>query len=157
MTFFHLLNCYVFSLVCLWGNLAVNHSSCFGSQVPCTAPCLSYLLQLYVWKLLSHIWLFVTLRTIQWVSEIAQSCPTLCNPMDCSPPGSSIHGILQARILRWVAISFSRGSSLPRDRTQISRIAGRPFNPWVTREAPDNFWINSSHLHNLHEVYIVIF
>ena len=44
-------------------------------------------------------------------SEVAQSCPTLCNPMGCSPPGSSIHGILQARILEWVAISFSRGAS----------------------------------------------
>ena len=55
-------------------------------------------------------------------SEVAQSCPTLCNPMDCSPPGSSIHGILQARGLEWVAISFSRGSSWPRDWTQVSRI-----------------------------------
>ena len=44
-------------------------------------------------------------------SEVAQSCPTLCNPVDCSLPGSSIHGILQARILEWVAISFSRDSS----------------------------------------------
>ena len=44
-------------------------------------------------------------------SEVAQSCPTLCDPMDCSPPGSSVHGILQARILEWVAISFSRESS----------------------------------------------
>ena len=44
-------------------------------------------------------------------SEVAQSCPTLCDPVDCSPPGSSVHGILQARILEWVAISFSRGSS----------------------------------------------
>ena len=42
-------------------------------------------------------------------SEVAQLCPTLCNPVDCSPPGSSVHGILQARILEWVAISFSRG------------------------------------------------
>ena len=50
-------------------------------------------------------------------SEVAQSCPTLCDPMDCSLPGSSIHGIFQARILEWVAISFSRGSSRPRDRT----------------------------------------
>ena len=48
-------------------------------------------------------------------SEVAQSCLTLCDPMDCSPPGSSVHGILQARILEWVAISFSRGSSQPRD------------------------------------------
>ena len=70
-------------------------------------------------------------------SEVAQSCPTLCNPVDCSPPGSSVHGILQARILEWVAISFSRGSSWPRDRTQVSCIAGRRFNLWATREAQD--------------------
>ena len=60
--------------------------------------------------------------------EVAQSCPTLCDPIDCSPPGSSLHWILQARILEWVAISFSRGSSQPRDRTQVSHIAGRRFN-----------------------------
>ena len=52
----------------------------------------------------------------------------LCDPVDCSPPSSSIHGILKARILEWVAISFSRGSSRPRDRTQVSRIGGRCFN-----------------------------
>ena len=69
------------------------------------------------------------------MSEVAQSCPTLCYPMDCSPPGSSIHGIFQARILEWVAISFSRGSSQPRDRTQVSHIAGRCFNLCATREA----------------------
>ena len=65
-------------------------------------------------------------------------CPTLCNPMDkCSPPGSSVHGILQARMLEWVAISFSRGSSRPRDQTQVSHIAGRRFNLWTTRKALD--------------------
>ena len=53
----------------------------------------------------------------------AQLCLTLCNPMDCSPPGSSVHGISQARILEWVAISFSREYSLPRDRTHISCIS----------------------------------
>ena len=68
-------------------------------------------------------------------SEVAQSCPTLCDRVDCSPPGSSIHGILQARILEWVAISFCRGSSRPRDRTQVSHIAGRRFNLCTTREA----------------------
>ena len=68
-------------------------------------------------------------------SEVAQSCPTLCNPVDCSPPSFSIHGILQARILEWVAISFSRGSSLPRDWTQVSCIADRLFTIWATREA----------------------
>ena len=46
-------------------------------------------------------------------SEVAQSCPTLCEPMDCSPPGSSIHGIFQARVLEWVAVSFSRGKKAP--------------------------------------------
>ena len=75
-------------------------------------------------------------------SEVAQSCPTLWDPMGCRgshgtpcPPGSSVHGILQARILEWVAISFSMGSSWPRDWTQVSHIAGRCFNLWATREA----------------------
>ena len=52
--------------------------------------------------------------------QTAQSCPTLCNPMDCSPPGFSVHGILQVRILEWAGSSFSRGSSWSRDRTQVS-------------------------------------
>ena len=52
-----------------------------------------------------------------------QSCLTLCNPMDCSPPGSSVHGIFQASILEWVAISFSKGSSWPRDQTCISCVS----------------------------------
>ena len=60
-------------------------------------------------------------------SEVAQSCPTLLNPMDCSLPGSSIHGIFQARVLESVAISFSRGSSQPRDQTGVSCIVGRCF------------------------------
>ena len=59
-------------------------------------------------------------------SEVAQSCLTLCDPMDCSLPDFSIRGILEARVLQWVAISFSR-SSQPRDRTQVSCIAGRCF------------------------------
>ena len=58
---------------------------------------------------------------------VAQLCPTLCDPIDYSPPGSSIHGILQARILEWVAIPFSRGSFQRRDGTQVSCIAGRFF------------------------------
>ena len=65
------------------------------------------------------------------ISEVAPSCPTLCDPVDCSPRGSSVHGILQARVLEWVAISFSRGSSRPRDRTPVSWIAGRCFNLWA--------------------------
>ena len=68
--------------------------------------------------------------------EVAQSCPTLCNPMNCSLLGSCIHGIFQTRVLKWVATSFSRGPSWPRDRTQVSCIAGRHFTIWATREAP---------------------
>ena len=66
--------------------------------------------------------------------EVAQLCPTLCDPMDCSLPGSSVHGIFQAIVLEWIAISFSRGSSQPRDRTQISRIVDRHLTIWATRE-----------------------
>ena len=58
---------------------------------------------------------------------VVHLCLTLCNPMDCSLPGSSVHGILQARILEWVAMRFSRGSSHPRDQTLVSCIAGRFF------------------------------
>ena len=65
---------------------------------------------------------------------VTQSCPTLCDPMDCSPPGSFVHGIPQARILAWVAISFFKGSSQTRDRTQVSNIAGKLFTDWATRE-----------------------
>ena len=66
---------------------------------------------------------------------VTQSCPTPCNPMDCSLPGSSVYGILQARILKWGAILFSMGSSRPRDWTQVSCIAGRFFTFWATRES----------------------
>ena len=76
---------------------------------------------------------------------VALFCPTLCDPMDCSLPGSSIHGISQARILEWVATPvvgwhpwFPGESYQPTDRTQVSLIAGRLFTIWATREAPDN-------------------
>ena len=59
--------------------------------------------------------------------KVAQSCPTLCDPMDHSPSGSSVHEIFQARILEWGAISFFRGSSQPRDQTQVSCTAGKFF------------------------------
>ena len=66
----------------------------------------------------------------------AQSCLTLCDPMDCSPPRFFVHGIFQARTLGWVAISFSRGYSWPRGQTQASRTVGRFFTIWATWEAP---------------------
>ena len=74
-------------------------------------------------------------------SEVAQSCPTLCNPMDCNVPGSSIHGIFQARMLEWVAISFSRGSSRPREQSWVSRTTGRLFTVWATRKAIGQYQI----------------
>ena len=72
--------------------------------------------------------------------KVVQSCSTFCNPMDCSLSGSSVHGILQARILEWVAIPSSRGSSQPRDPTQVSRtgIAGGFFTIWAIRESHMN-------------------
>ena len=71
------------------------------------------------------------------VHMCAQPCPTLCNPMDCSPPGCSVHGISQARILEWVAISSCRGSSQPRDWIHVSCLAGGFF----TTAPPGKSWI----------------
>ena len=88
--------------------------------------------------------------------KVAQSCPTLCNPMDYT-----VHGILQPRILEWVAFPFSRGSSQPRDRTQVSRIAGGFFTSWATREAQSLLefpclWVTSSFLCALRLYHIVL-
>ena len=98
-------------------------------------------IQVLKWCILESLWslalssLFVyvgfILIEVKW-SEVAQLCPTLCDPIHYSLQGSSVHGIFQARVLEWVAISFSKGSS----RTQVSRIAGRRFTVWATREAP---------------------
>ena len=70
-------------------------------------------------------------RLLKYVLSCAcsQACPTLCDPVDCSPPGSSVRGILQARMLEWVAMPSSRGSSRPRERTQVSCTAGGFFAP----------------------------
>ena len=76
--------------------------------------------------------------TTNWISyawvhaKLLQSCLTLCDPMDCSPPGFSVHGIMQARILEWVAMPSSRGSSQPRDWTWVFCIAGE----FLTAEPP---------------------
>ena len=75
---------------------------------------------------------------------VTQSCPILCNPIRCRPLGSSVHGILQARILKWVAIPFSRGSSWPRDQAWVSHTAGEFFTVWGTRGA-----------HEYHSVYSI--
>ena len=82
--------------------------------------------------LLTSYRLGVKSKEVKW-SEVAQLCLTLGDPMDYNPPGSSIRGIFEARVLEWVAIFFSRGSSQPRDQTQVSGIAGRHFILWATR------------------------
>ena len=72
-----------------------------------------------------------SLSAVVLCTKSLQSCPTLGDPMDCSPPGSSVRGILQARILEWVAMPSSRGSSRPRDRSQVYPVAGRFFTIFV--------------------------
>ena len=74
---------------------------------------------------------------------VAQSCPTLCDPIDYT-----VHGILQARILEWVAVPFSRGSSQPRDWTQVACIAGRFFTSWTTGKPKNPFSRRSSQTRN---------
>ena len=82
----------------------------------------------------SNKYLVLCFPEVKSESEVTQSCPTLCHPMDYSLPSSSIYGIFQARILEWAATAFSRGSSRPRDRTQVSHIVGRGFTIWATTE-----------------------
>ena len=105
---------------------------------------------LYNFKAIWLIWLTLFIQTCPFIlwdifiwssgvkcprsfSEVAQSCPTLCGPVDCSLPGSAVHGIFQARVLEWVIISFSRGSSQLRDWTRIAHIVGRHFTVWATK------------------------
>ena len=123
-------------LLCPWDtpgkNTGVRFKSC------------QYIRVLYQTRVLQNVLLGVL---------VTQSRPTLCNPMNCSQPGSSVHGISQVRILEWIAISFSRGSSQPWDQTWVSCIAGSFFTIWATREAPKcspSLWLLS--FHSLHSV-----
>ena len=86
---------------------------------------------LFFGHVLCHVWSY----SLERKSDVAQSSPTICDPMDYSLPGSSLPGILQARVLEWVAISFSRGSSQP----LVSCIEGRFFTVWATREFIDQW------------------
>ena len=94
--------------------------------------------ELFIWPGASTSLLWPVLLlfhcTFIFLFFVTQSCPTLCDPKDCSLPDSSSHGIFQARILEWVAISLSSRSSQPRDWTRVSRIAGRCFTIYATRE-----------------------
>ena len=74
---------------------------------------------------------------------VAQSCLTLCNPMHYSPPGSSVHGIFQTRILTWEAIPFSRGSSQPRDQIQVSHATGRFFTTEPSEKPKATYKLNA--------------
>ena len=82
-------------------------------------------IHIYIYTLVIYLCNYIILCIVYVL--VAQSCPILCTPVDCSPPDSSVHGIFQARILEWVAISFSRESSWPRDQTLVSHITGRFF------------------------------
>ena len=109
----------------IWHVISTPDSS-FISE-PITSGCLLWKLNCKSYRCCIHLSLKVL---------VAQSYPTFCDPMDYSPPGFSVHGLLQARILEWVAISSSRGSSWPRDQTWVFCIAGRFFTIWTTRKAP---------------------
>ena len=102
-----------------WKSLIKNHISTpvFSIKLLLTLPstqltCIMHYIYLRIWHWEIHVLLHGTCKLLSFLSVyvlVIQSCPTLCNPMDCSPTGSSDHGIFQARILEWVAISFSRG------------------------------------------------
>ena len=92
---------------------------------------------------------------VKWIVS-CQSCPTLCSPVDYSLPCSFIHWILQARILEWVAIPFSRGLSWCRDQTQVSSIAGSFFSVWATR-AQNSTCVLGSHWYIKKEKWITPF
>ena len=91
------------------------------------------------WKQIKNVLKYWSVLRWKSESEVAQSCLSLCDPMDYNLPGFSVHGIFQARVLEWVAISFSRGSSWPKDQTQVSCIASRCFTLWATKETPYMF------------------
>ena len=91
-----------------------------------------------LWKVIRIRWGHeggALVNRIESESEVAQSCPALCNSMDCSLPGSSVHGIFPTIVLEWTAISFSRGYSQPRDWTLVSCIGRQILQPWDTWEA----------------------
>ena len=123
-----------FWLIAIWRSLEkemATHSSVLAWRIPGTG--VPGGLPSMLSHRVGHDWSDLAEYKCEW--EVAQSCRTLCDPMDYSLPGSSVHGIFQARVLEWVAISCSRGSSWPRDWIYVSCIAGRFFTLWAIREA----------------------
>ena len=111
----------------------ISYISCIGRQVlyyfsPPGKPLTSVTSVISCQKCINSIESWKNTRQPQ--SEVAQSCLTLCDPMNRNLPGASVHGIFQARVLEWVAICFSRGSSQPRDQTQVSRERSQTNPNW---------------------------
>ena len=121
--------CALFLIICGFRNVLTSFFNDFHlvAILRCLALCFPTLTFI--------MWLWIHWKWKKVKMKITQLCLTLCDPPDGSLPGSSVHGILQARILAWVAVPFSRGSSQLRDWTQVSRIAGGFFTIWATREA----------------------
>ena len=112
------------------GFVTQNKDSCQGKKA--TLFLYTFFMVFVLKKVVFNDW---RIFSLMHGSIVSQSCPTHCIPMNYSLPGSYLHGIFQARILEWVTIPFSRGSSPPGDQTQVSWIAGRFFTLWAIREA----------------------
>ena len=129
-------------ILCLRALLAFK-TRCFGSlsfksrsyKLGCRCEVQMFCFSGRNFQVLSSLQLWITVMGVKSESVSRSVCLTLCNPVDCSPPGPFIHGVLQARIPEWVAIPLFRGYSQPRDWTQVCCIAGRFFTIWATREA----------------------
>ena len=138
------------------GRWSLNH--CTDKEVSFHSFCLSFLRNLYAIFYSGYTNLHSHQRTYACVhAQSLQLCPTLCNPMDCSPPGSFVHGIFQARILDLVAISSSRGSSPLRDQTQVSCISCTAGNSWHWAHGENQRkhaynWITLPHNRNEHNI-----
>ena len=119
------------NVLCLLVNLSTSvlQPVCMGSWEAATSTQLNI-----QWCQVSSFWSALVGVFISVKEKVTQSCPTLCDPIDYT-----VHGMLQARILEWVSLPFSRGSSQPRDQIQVSCIAGGFFTSWATREAQE-YW-----------------
>ena len=115
-------------------NLMTQRKWKLSTENPFTAVAIVWLRYLLLG--IFHVFLLNIFMVLSYfhVCLVTQLYPTLCDPMGCSPPGSSAHRISQARILEWVAVSFSRASSQPRDPTRVSYIGRRILHHWATRE-----------------------